>query len=228
MTGVKPEWQLYGRGFPEGWGELQDGSGVAGRNTTFLLGRSQMPCSDRLKVKVWHQNTCDAQRSKWYLWGSMPSLRITDQEQSRGHTRGLQHPAGGGIGASVPKETWVTDSIYYWAMVKSKQTNKNKSKVFKSIAPAALICWEDFSWPQGGSCGVLELTSNSGGVWPFSLSLVAKNRTWQIKGPPPKDRNYFKLPFVLMPVSSHLSQALVAREGSWGKVYLVWALPCPW
>jgi hypothetical protein len=33
-------------------GKLQDGSGVAGRNTTFLLGRSQMPCSDRLKVKV--------------------------------------------------------------------------------------------------------------------------------------------------------------------------------
>ena len=28
MTGVKPEWQLYGRGFPEGWGKLQDGSGV--------------------------------------------------------------------------------------------------------------------------------------------------------------------------------------------------------
>lgn len=74
MTGVKPEWQLYGRGFPEGWGKLQDGSGVAGRNTTFLLGRSQMPCSDRLKVKVWHQNTCHARRSKWYLWGSRTVL----------------------------------------------------------------------------------------------------------------------------------------------------------
>lgn len=160
----------------------------------------------------------------WPLWcGSLQRRAIIK--------KGLWHPADEGIGASVPKETWVIDSIYYQEMVNKRTTTtttKKKSKVFQSIAPAALICWEDFSWPQSGSCGVLDLTSNSGGVWPFSLSLLAKNGTWQIKGPPPKERNYFKLPFVLMHVSSSLSQALVAREGSWGKVYLEWALSYPW
>lgn len=32
---------------------------------TSFLGRRQMPDSDRLKVGMWHKNTCKAQENKW-------------------------------------------------------------------------------------------------------------------------------------------------------------------
>lgn len=76
---------------------------------TLFLARSQIPVSDRLKVRMWHQNTCDAQEvsgideelrscvclgkrgMKHRARKSMVLLRIADQEQSRGHTVGLQN-----------------------------------------------------------------------------------------------------------------------------------------